>query len=177
LKLLVASTHVPFAAGGARTIARDLVDALRLSGHEVDTLELPRVARWDAVLEQALAFRLLDVGQDSDLLMAIGSPSHVLRHPCKRLWLIDEHSANGDVWGIAQQEFPSTPAGSATRDAMRRANELYLSEAQQVFTSSAALAERLQEYNGLGATVLELPTGGSEDLNASWKAVAAQLTR
>jgi hypothetical protein len=175
MKVLVASTYVPFAAGGARTIARDLVDALRLSGHEVDTIELPTAARWDTLLEQTLAFRLLDVGQDADLLIAVGPPSHALRHPHKRLWMIDERGADSDVWAVPQQDFPSTPTGAATRDAVRRANELYLGEAQQVFTCSEALAERLNEYHGVEATVLEPPIAGSEDL--SWVAVAAELTR
>lgn len=163
MRVLVASTFVPFVEGGGRMVASHLVDALRLHGHEVDTVEMPTIARWDAVLEQILAFRLLDVSHDADVLIAIGPPSHVLRHPNKRLWLIGHHHRpDCDLWGRQWQDFPSTPGGAAVRDAIRRSDELYLREAQKIFTNSQALAGRLRGSDGVEADVLYPPLGPGE---------------
>jgi len=40
MRVIVASTHVPFIDGGGRMIVRDLASALRERGHEVDIVDL-----------------------------------------------------------------------------------------------------------------------------------------
>lgn len=177
----MASTYVPFDADGARTIQSDLATALRRSGHEVDTLAVPTTTSWDAALEQTLAFRLLDVAHDSDLLIALRPPSHVLRHSRKRVWLIDEHpGAERDPWSIQAHEFPATPAGAGVREAIRRADTRYLREAEQIFVSSDALANRLRELDGIEADVLALPPPQStiaESDTTTWESVVGELMR
>jgi hypothetical protein len=181
MRVLVASTYAPFAAGGARTIRSDLAAALRRSGHEVDTIEVPMTGHWDAALEQTLAFRLLNVAHDSDLLIAIRPPSHVLRHPRKRVWLIDDDpSAERDPWGIQAQVFPATPAGAGVREAIRRADARYLREAERIFVSSDALAERLRELDGIEADVLAPPLAqptSAENPKTTWESVVEELMR
>ena len=181
MRVLVASTHVPFAAGGARTIRSDLAAALRRSGHEVDTIEVPTTARWDAALEQTLAFRLLDVAHDSDLLIALRPPSHVLRHPRKRVWLIDDDpSGEREPWGIQAYEFPASPAGAGVREAIRRADALYLREAERIFVSSDALTEALRELDGIKAEVLAPPLAqrtSAENPKTTWETVVEELMR
>jgi hypothetical protein len=179
VKVLVASTYVPFAADAARTIQSGLAVALRRSGHEVETIEIATTARWDALLEQTLAFRLLNVADDSDLLIAIRPPSHVLRHPRKRVWLIDEQpDVEGDLWGIQAQDFPATPAGAGVREAIRRSDALYLREAEKIFASTDALANRLRELDGIEADVLApplaQPTSAEADIT-SWDGVVVSL--
>jgi glycosyltransferase involved in cell wall biosynthesis len=162
VRILVASTFVPFVDGGSRILMRDLVEALRLRGHEVDAVDIPNTSRWDAVLEETLAIRLLEVSRGSDLLIATRPPSHVLRHPNKRLWFIHHHRAAYDLWGTQWQDFPSRPDGVAVRDAIRRYDELYLAEAQKIFTTSETVARRLRTFNNIDAGVLNPPLGHPE---------------
>jgi glycosyltransferase involved in cell wall biosynthesis len=143
-------------------IVRDLVDALRARDHEVDTVDIPTTSRWDAVLEEALAIRLLEVSRGSDVLIAIRPPSYVLRHPNKRLWFIHHHRTAYDLWGTQWQDLPSTPDGVAVRDAIRRYDDLYLREAQKIFTNSQTVADRLRAFNGIEAEVLYPPLGHPE---------------
>jgi glycosyltransferase involved in cell wall biosynthesis len=159
---LVASTFVPFIEGGGRMIVRDLVHAIRERGHEVDTVEIPFVSVWDRMLEQMLAIRLMDVSEAADVLVAIRTPSYLLRHPNKRLWFIHHHRGAYDLWDTPYQDIPSTPEGLGVRHAVVAADDLYLREAQRIFTNSQIVADRLREFNDLEGHVLYPPLGEPE---------------
>ncbi len=159
MRVLVASTYVPFIEGGGRMIVRDLVRAVRERGHEVDTIEIPFVSVWDTMLEQMLAIRLMDVSDAADVLVAIRTPSYLLRHPNKRLWFIHHHRGAYDLWGTPYQDIPSTPEGLGVRHAVVAADDLYLREARQIFTNSQIVADRLREFNDLEGHVLYPPLG------------------
>jgi glycosyltransferase involved in cell wall biosynthesis len=159
VRVLVCSTYVPFADGGGRIIGRDLVRAIREHGHEVDTVEIPFFSKWDEMLEQMLAIRLTDVSQTADVLIATRTPSYVLKHPNKRLWFIHHHRGAYDLWGTEFQDIPATPEGLAVRDAIVAADNLYLREAQRIFTNSQIVSDRLRKYNDLDSTVLYPPLG------------------
>jgi len=162
VRVLVASTYVPFIEGGGRMIVRDLVRALRDRDHEVDTIEIPFLSAWDTMLEQMLAIRLMDVSAAADTLVAIRTPSYLLRHPNKRLWFIHHHRGAYDLWDTPYQDIPPTPEGLATREAIVAADNLYLREAQRIFTNSQIVADRLREFNDLQGTVLYPPLGEPE---------------
>ncbi len=162
MKVLVASTTVPFVEGGSRIIVRDLVEALAVRGHEVDTIDVPTTSRWNEVLEETLAIRLLEVGEDADVLIATRPPSYVLRHPNKRLWFIHHHRAAYDLWGTPWQDFPQRPDGIAVRDTIHRYDAAYLAEARKIFTLSRTVAKRLRDFNGIDAGVLYPPLSHPE---------------
>jgi glycosyltransferase involved in cell wall biosynthesis len=159
VRVLVASTFVPFIDGGGRMIVRDLVRAIRERDHEVDTIEIPFLSTWDTMLEQMLALRLMDVSEAADVLVAIRTPSYLLRHPNKRLWFIHHHRGAYDLWGTPYQDIPSTPEGLAVRDAIVAADQLYLAEAKRIFTNSEIVAGRLRKFNGIEGEVLYPPLG------------------
>ncbi len=159
MRILIASTYVPFVQGGGRIIVSDLTQALRERGHEVDTVDIPFVSAWNEMLEQMLAVRLMDVSAASDVLIAIRTPSYLLRHPNKRLWFIHHHRGAYDLWGTAYQDIPSTPEGLAVRDAIVAADNLYLREAQRIFTNSLIVGDRLRKFNDLESEVLYPPLG------------------
>ncbi len=159
MKVLVATTCVPFVDGGARTIVRDLTRALLDRGHQVDTIEIPFKSAWDEMLEQMLAIRLMDVSDRADVLVAMRTPSYLLRHPNKRVWFIHHHRGAYDLWGTPYQDIPATAEGLAVREAIIAADNLYLREAERIFTNSKIVADRLQKYNALDGQVLYPPLG------------------
>lgn len=153
---------MPFVEGGARIIVRDLVRAVRERGHEVDTIDIPFVSAWDEMLDQMLAIRMMDVSASSDILIAIRTPSYLLRHPNKRLWFIHHHRGAYDLWGTQWQDIPSTPEGLAVRDAIIAADNQYLPEARRIFTNSQVVGDRLKRLNDLDSEVLYPPLGTPE---------------
>jgi glycosyltransferase involved in cell wall biosynthesis len=161
MRVLIASTFVPFVEGGARIIVRDLAKAVRDRGHEVDVIELPFVSAWEEMLEQMLAIRMLDVSASSDVLIAIRTPSYVLRHPNKRLWFIHHHRGAYDLWGTQWQDIPATPEGLAVRKTIIAADNQYLPEAKRIFTNSKVVGDRLRRFNRIDSEVLYPPLGAS----------------
>ncbi len=166
MKVIVASTHVPFIDGGGRMIVRDLAAALRERGHEVDTVDIPFLSDHRVMLEQMLALRLIDLGASADRLIAIRTPSYLLRHEHKSVWFIHHHRGAYDLWGTEYQDIPETPEGLRIRDAIVDADNLYLAEARGLYTNSAIVGERLRRYNGLESRVLYPPLGHPERFGA-----------
>ncbi len=163
MKVAVASTFIPFIEGGATKIVNDLVHALREHGHEVETLELPFDSQPDAQLEQMLALRLLTVSDYAERLIAIRTPSYLLRHPHKVVWFIHHHRGAYDLWGTPYQDIPATPSGSALRRAIHAADGLGLREARAIFANSKVTAQRLKRFNDIDASVLYPPLPDGEE--------------
>jgi glycosyltransferase involved in cell wall biosynthesis len=157
MRVLIASTIVPFIEGGGTFIVDWLETVLRERGHEVDVLKIPFWSHYRDMPAQTLALRLLDVTHHGDRLIAIRPPSYLLRHPAKVLWFIHHHRGAYDLWGTEYQDLPNTPFGLAHREAIVNSDHLAFSEARSIFTNSAEVARRLKIYNDVEAQVLYPP--------------------
>jgi glycosyltransferase involved in cell wall biosynthesis len=162
MRIILASTVMPFVLGGATLIVDWLEDELRVRGHEVETLRLPFASHYPEMPEQMLALRLLDVGTEADRFIAIRTPSYVIKHPRKVVWFIHHHRTAYDYWGTEYQEIPNTPRGLGFRDAIVEADNVSLREARALFTNSAEVSGRLLRYNGLESEVLYPPIKAPE---------------
>ena len=80
MRIVIASTYVPFLKGGGTKIIEDLAAALTTAGHQVETVMIPMSSHWPSVPEQTLAIRLLDLteacGNRIDRLIAVRYPSY-----------------------------------------------------------------------------------------------------
>jgi glycosyltransferase involved in cell wall biosynthesis len=157
MKVIVASTIVPFVNGGGTFIVDWLGEMLVRYGHQVETLKIPFHSWYPEMLDQMLALRLLDVTQSADRLIAIRTPSYLMRHPNKVLWFIHHHRTAYDLWGTKYQEIPDTPEGLAYRDAIHSADNLAFREARRIFTNSKVVSARLKKFNGVDSEVLYPP--------------------
>jgi hypothetical protein len=157
MRILIASTVVPFIHGGGTFIVDWLEQKLREFGHEVDVLRLPFASHWPEMLEQTLALRLLDVSEHADRLIAIRTPSYVMKHPNKVLWFIHHHRGAYDLWGSSYQDLPNDSIGLSYRDAIYRADMRAFSEARAIFTNSQAVSDRLRRFNKTESEVLYPP--------------------
>lgn len=153
MRILIATTYVPFIAGGGRMIVESLETQLRKRGHQVDSAWIPLRSYWPELAQQTLAMRLLDLteagGVKTDRLITIRYPSHALRHPNKVCWFIHHHRGAYDLWGTPYQDIPTTSEGVALREAMILSDTVYLKEAIKVFANSKVVAGRLQRFNGI----------------------------
>lgn len=63
---------------------------LRVVGHEVEQISLPYLDDLAFAPKQLMAFRLMQMTDWCDHLIALGAPVHVLDHPSKVIWCQNE---------------------------------------------------------------------------------------
>ena len=157
MKFLLASSYVPFIKGGGTAIVEWLEAKLVEYGHEVETIFLPFVESMDSMLDQMLSYRLLDMSDSADRLVAFRPPAYLLRHPHKVLWFIHHVRGFYDLWGSDYCGLPDNPKTRAFRQRLMDVDNVGLRESQHVFTNSKIVSDRLRQFNSVESEVLYPP--------------------
>ena len=157
MKVIVVTTIFPFVNGGAEYLATSLTQALTGAGHQVERFNLPFSSDYTTILQETLAFRLLDFSGAGDRLIAIRTPSYAVQHHSKVVWFIHHHRQAFDLWGTPYQDVPANAIGEGYREAFRSVDNTALREAQAVYANSRRVRDRLREFNQIDAPVLYPP--------------------
>ncbi|HMF58514.1 MAG TPA: hypothetical protein VK619_19370, partial [Pyrinomonadaceae bacterium] len=172
MRILIATTQVPFIRGGAEAHAEGLRDALIASGHETEIVAMP--FKWyppEKILEHMLACRLTDLtevsGTPVDLLIGLKFPAYLIPHPNKVLWILHQFRTAYELWDHPLGDLIYSPNGAEVRDSIRRADMKLIPEAKKVFANSANVARRLKEFCGIDAEPLYHPPPNAEKFYSS----------
>lgn len=167
MRILIATTHVPFIRGGAELLAEGLRDELRAAGHEAEIVAIP--FKWyppEKILEHMLACRLLDLsevaGTPVDLLIGLKFPAYLIPHPNKILWILHQFRTAYELWDHPLGDLISSPNGLPVRDAIRHADKQIIPESKAVFSLSENVGKRLKNYCGIDSTALYPPPPHAE---------------
>lgn len=161
MKVIIVTSTAPFVLGGANLLVDWLEAALTARGHEVDTFRIPVDTRADKLPGQLLGLRLWDFTGHGDRLIAVRTPSYLIRHHSKVVWFIHHHRPAYDLWD-KYPDVPNDGIGDEFRRMMFVSDELALGEAEAVFTNSQRVSGRLRDFNGLDSEVLYPPLGESQ---------------
>jgi hypothetical protein len=154
--ILVASRFRPSWEPDQEDLGGALEIALRDHGHEVDSIRIPFDRDPSALLTQLFGFRMTNVSDVGELLVATGTPCHLLRHQRKVLWLTEHYSWIDD----------ESPELRSLMVADRQA----VDEARAAFAVSEHLCKRVARSSGCAVALLPPPPRGS------WDRVVATLT-
>jgi glycosyltransferase involved in cell wall biosynthesis len=172
MRILIATTHVPFIRGGAEAHAEGLRDALLAAGHEAEIVAVP--FKWyppEKIMEHMLACRLLDLtevaGMPVDLLIGLKFPAYLIPHPRKVLWILHQFRTAYELWDHPLGDLIFSPNGQEVRDAIREADRQIIGGAKAVFANSVNVAARLREYCGIDSTPLYHPPPRAEKFYSS----------
>lgn len=167
MRILIATSQVPFIRGGAEIHAEGLRDALRKAGHEAEIIAIP--FKWyppEQILDHMLACRLLDVteaaGTPVDLLIGLKFPAYLISHPNKVLWILHQHRTAYELWDHPLSDMIYYPNGAQVRDAIQQADRQLIPQAKAVFANSRNVAERLKKFCGIDAAPLYHPPPQAE---------------
>ena len=162
MRILIATTQVPFIRGGAEAHAEGLRDALIAEGHEAEIVAVP--FKWyppEKILDHMLACRLLDLsevaGTPVDLLIGLKFPAYLVPHQNKVLWILHQFRTAYELWDHPLGDLIYSPNGDEVRDAIREADRRIIPEARKVFANSANVARRLKDFCGIDAAPLYHP--------------------
>ena len=169
MRVLVATSDVPFVEGGHRVIARALVQALQQEGHTAELLTTP-TNRFGRQFAAYLSTRLMDVersgaGEPIDYLISLRFPSYVLQHPHHVCWLnhrmreyydLWPHWSNGLSWKGKMKE-------NIRRALIHRADQHYLTRnVKKVFAQSKNVQSQLLKWGNIPSEVVYPPPPGKE---------------
>ena len=157
MRVILVTSVTPYVEGGSTQIVSWLRRQLEVYGHEVEFFQFPVSEAYPEMLDQLLALRLLDLSQHGDRLIAVRTPSHLLKHPNKVTWFIHHYRSAYDLWGTKYQTIPDTTEGLAYRNAIISADNVALRECNRVFCNSLVVRDRLQKFNAISAEVLYPP--------------------
>ena len=156
MRIGVVSSTVPLVRGGYRFFVDWLAIKLREAGHEVETVYVPSTDAPESLLQQMMAFRMLDLSA-FDLVIAGRPPAHVVSHPNKVIWFIHHVRAYYDLWGTKYGPPSPDLRAERWRDTLIAADTVALAEARKVFANSDTVRQRLRRYNGIEAETLYPP--------------------
>lgn len=172
MRILIATTQVPFIRGGAEVHAEGLRDALRDAGHEAEILAIP--FKWyppEKILDHILACRLLDVsevaGTRVDRLIGLRFPAYLIPHPNKVLWILHQHRTAYELWDHPLSDLVYYANGAQVRDAIEHADRKLIPEARAVFANSQNVARRLKSFCDIDSTPLYHPPPDAEKFYSS----------
>jgi glycosyltransferase involved in cell wall biosynthesis len=181
MKVVIASTAAPFIGGGGTNIVHWLHEALLAHGHESDPFLVPFSSNPSQMPAQMVGLRLMDFTDVADRVVAIRTPSYLVRHPAKVLWFIHHHRPAYDLWDSPFRSLTDDPEGREQRRMIVHADQLAFGEARAIHTNSQIMSDRLAHFNGVVGTVLypPLPMGVDyrNDDYGDYLLMVARLTR
>ena len=161
MRIVVAEARVPFVRDGAELHVQSLVTQLRLRGHDAETVTLPFNGRKDELLNQACAWRMLNVSTSNarpiDAVIATRFPTWFARHPRKIVWLIHQHRAAYELFGTPYSDFTDSEPDTQLRRQIAALDSRMFSECERIVTNSRNTAKRVEHFNGVSARPLYHP--------------------
>jgi glycosyltransferase involved in cell wall biosynthesis len=166
MRIGIVSSSIPLVRGGYRFFVDWLAIKLREAGHEVETIYIPSTDAPDSLLQQMMAFRMLDLSA-FDLVITGRPPAHVVSHPNKVIWFIHHIRAYYDLWGTKYGPLSQDLSAERWRETLIAADTAALSEARKMFANSDTVRQRLLHFNGIKAEVLYPPVLNPSRFRAS----------
>jgi len=163
MKILIATSGVPFIRGDAEILAESLRKALSEAGHQAELVVIPfKPCPPSRIPEQILACRLLDLtetcGVRIDRVIGLKFPAYLIPHEKKVIWLLHQHRAAYELWEQPEAgDLMHYPDGHLIREAIRQADRELIPEARAVYALSENVSERLRRYSGIAAEPLYHP--------------------
>ena len=169
MRILVAEARVPYARDGAQLHAESLVGELRRRGHDAESVALPFRSEKSELLEQACAWRLLDLSSSNarpvDLLIATRFPTWCARHPRKVVWLMHQHRAAYELFGTPFSDFTASEPDQRLRREIADLDARMFAECERIVTNARNTADRLVRFNRIEARPLYHPPPAADRLH------------
>lgn len=167
MRVVVATTQVPFINGGAAYMTDGLIRNLRARGIEVEHLTRPfrfgppkevqrSMNEWGA--ENADEF---DCGE-IERVICLNFPSFYLRHHNKVVWLMHQHRAVYELFGTPYGAAANDPESAQLRDEITRRDMESLRGVSPVYTISRRVSARLKRFNEIDSRPLYQPPPSSD---------------
>lgn len=161
--IAVVTSSPPFAEGGHLVMARELVRALRESGHTAGLIVTPqnRFGRQGSAYLAAWCtdVQLAHEEQIVDRVISLRFPAYAVQHSHHVLWLNHRMREYYDLWDRFQVTLSARARlkERVRRALIHRADRYFLNRLEKRFVISATVQARLQRWGGIHSDVLYPP--------------------
>jgi glycosyltransferase involved in cell wall biosynthesis len=159
----VVTSSPPFAEGGHLVMARELVRALRVEGHDDGLIVTPQ-KRFGQKGSAYLAAWCTDVQvaheeKKVDQVISLRFPGYAVQHPNHVLWLNHRMREYYDLWEqfSAHLTWKQGVKERARRALIHRVDKHLFNKMRRRFVISATVQSRLHRFGGIQSTVLYPP--------------------
>lgn len=164
MKILVATSDVPFVEGGHRVIASALIQALRGAGHDAELLTTP-TNRFGRQFAAYAATRFTDVeltgaGERIDRVISLRYPSYALKHPNHVCWLNHRMREYYDLWESwsGKLSWKGKLKEKTRRALIHKADHHFLTQnLRKLFAQSKHIQQGLLQWGNIPSEVLYPP--------------------
>ena len=163
MKVLVATSDVPFVEGGHLVIARELTRAINEFGYNAELILTPQ-NRFSKVFNAYIATRLIDVEEDGvgekiDKLITFKYPSYALKHPNHTVWINHRMREYYDLW---EQFYTKLGKRAKIKEKVKRflihkIDNHFLKKGKRVYSQSENIKKRLEKWGKIKSSVLYPP--------------------
>lgn len=157
MKIIIASTIIPFVEGGGTFIVDWLEEKLNEYGHQAQAVKMPYSSNYNQLMSQNLGLRMYHLENYCDRLITIRMPAYLLKHPDKYMWFIHHYREFYDLWDTEYSQFPAVNRTHAIREFVKRSDDLAFGEAKRIYTNSQVVSRRLTQYNNIMSEVVYPP--------------------
>lgn len=164
MRILIATSDVPFVEGGHRVIARALVQALKQAGHSAEMITTPQ-NRFGRQFAAYTATRFTDVertgnGDRIEKLISLRFPSYVLKHPDHVCWLNHRMREYYDLWAnwYPKLSWKGKIKERVRRSLIHKADHYFLTgNLRKLFAQSKYIQQGLITWGNIPSEVLYPP--------------------
>ncbi len=163
MKVLVATSDVPFVEGGHLIIAKELVSAINEYGFNAELLLTPQ-NRFSKIFQAYLSTRLIDVEEDGlggkiDKLISFRYPSYALKHPNHTVWINHRMREYYDMW---ENFYPLLGKKAKIKEKLKKIlihkiDNFFLKRVNKIYSQSENIKKRLEKWGNMKSEVLYPP--------------------
>ncbi len=154
MQILIVCSSSPLTAREETYWANTIYQGLKELNFDVDMFMLPITQDPLFFPEQMMSYRLMDIQNSCDLLIAIGDPAFVFKHSNKKVLLFSLASSVHE-WFDSEYGVLTSPQYSVIRESIHIAEKMGLLEASSIYCASEALTNQIStEFNIKTKTVL-----------------------
>jgi glycosyltransferase involved in cell wall biosynthesis len=150
MRILVASTQVPFVYGGGEALAQNLMTALRVAGHQVDLFSVPffrtPVSELNRLIDFHLEMPLDSLWQKADQVISLRFPAFYIPHAKHSIWVLHQFREAMELFSWAYPN--ATRAERAMQRRVRRLDTEIFARTEAKYTISKLVSKRALASTG-----------------------------
>lgn len=162
MKVALFNTMTPYVRGGAEILVDDLLEQLRIRGHEADLYRIPFPNNFEIPLLETILATSMFRFDEYDRVIAFKFPAYCVNHPNKVMWMFHQFRQVYELfdkpYGIAASDI-----GHALKTVITDIDNKKIPLSRHIYTNAQEVTNRLWTYNQIESEILNPPLLNMED--------------